>query len=128
MNKQFNAFNTLESRRFVHLEKKLSKVIKMKLGKYVKARVRSGMKFVSDRLTYVQSTIVTNSQHVTDLRRTFKDMNFLVEVVEVFKKANAEREKWEKNNPEIPTQEANAQFPDPVQEEKQTKDDHMADT
>ncbi|GJZ55928.1 hypothetical protein Tco_0611121 [Tanacetum coccineum] len=63
MNKQFNTFNTLESHRFVHLEKELSKVIKMKLGKSVKARVRSGMQFVSDRLASVQSTIATNSQH-----------------------------------------------------------------
>ncbi|GKC81501.1 hypothetical protein Tco_1137218 [Tanacetum coccineum] len=108
MNKQFNAFNTLENRRFVHLKKELSKVIKMKLGKSVKARVRSGMKFFTDRLASVQSTIATNSQHVTDLIRTFKDMNFLLEVVEVFKKANAEGEKWEKNNPETPTQEANS--------------------
>ncbi|GKA88345.1 hypothetical protein Tco_0810109 [Tanacetum coccineum] len=56
------------------------------------------------------------------------DMNFLLEVVEVFKKANTEGEKWEKNNLEIPTQEANAQIPDPAQGEKQTEDDHMVDT
>ncbi|GJW59222.1 hypothetical protein Tco_0105953 [Tanacetum coccineum] len=55
-----------------------------------------------------------------------QDMNFLLEVVEVFKKANAEGEKWEKNNLETPTQEANAQIPDPAQGEKQTEDDHMS--
>ncbi|GJW44937.1 hypothetical protein Tco_0073736 [Tanacetum coccineum] len=53
MNKQFHAFNTLESHRFLTLQKELS-----------------------------------------------KDMNFLLESTELLKKANAEEEKLEKNNPE----------------------------
>ncbi|GJY79388.1 retrovirus-related pol polyprotein from transposon TNT 1-94 [Tanacetum coccineum] len=88
MNKEFNALNTLESRRFVMLQKELSKVIRTKIGKLVKAKVRKGMSFVSDRLASVQSFIATNSQHVSDLRQAFQDMNFLLESAEVFKKAN----------------------------------------
>ncbi|GJX99854.1 hypothetical protein Tco_0356873 [Tanacetum coccineum] len=42
------------------------------------------------------------SKHVRDLRVMFKDMVNLLEAVEVFKKTNAEGEKWEKNNPEQP--------------------------
>ncbi|GJW60181.1 hypothetical protein Tco_0109516 [Tanacetum coccineum] len=114
MNKQFNAFNTLESHRFVTLQKELSKVLKTKMGKSVKEKVRKGMEDVSDRLASVQSSIATNSQHVIDLRQAFHDMIFLLESAEVFKKANAEGEKWEKNNLESPAQKENAQNPDPA--------------
>ncbi|GJS04500.1 hypothetical protein Tco_0321008 [Tanacetum coccineum] len=37
---------------------------------------------------------------IKDLRSMYKDMVFLLEAAEVFKKANAEGEKWEKNNPD----------------------------
>nr|GEY22683.1 hypothetical protein [Tanacetum cinerariifolium] len=43
----------------------------------------------------------------------------------IFKKANAKGEKWEKNNPESPAQEKNAQNPDPTQKEQKSKDDYM---
>ncbi|GJS32402.1 hypothetical protein Tco_0530784, partial [Tanacetum coccineum] len=85
INKQFNALNTLESHRFVTLQQELSKVIKTKLGVSIRNKVRKGMQTVSDKLALVQSTIATNSQHVQDLK-----------TAEVFKKANAEGEKWEK--------------------------------
>ncbi|GKC01975.1 hypothetical protein Tco_0993585, partial [Tanacetum coccineum] len=68
--------NTLESRRFVMLQKELSKVIRTKMGKSVKAKVRKGMSFVFNQLAFVQSSIATNSQHVFDLRQAFQDMNF----------------------------------------------------
>ncbi|GJZ32641.1 retrovirus-related pol polyprotein from transposon TNT 1-94 [Tanacetum coccineum] len=71
MNKEFNALNTLESRRFVILQKELSKVIRTKRGKLVKAKVLKGISFVSDWLASVQSFIATNSQHVSDLRQAF---------------------------------------------------------
>nr|GEV07052.1 retrovirus-related Pol polyprotein from transposon TNT 1-94 [Tanacetum cinerariifolium] len=38
MNKQFNAFNKIESQRFVHLEKELSKCIKSKLSKFFREK------------------------------------------------------------------------------------------
>ncbi|GJZ73708.1 retrovirus-related pol polyprotein from transposon TNT 1-94 [Tanacetum coccineum] len=86
MNKESNALNTLESRRFVMLQKELSKVIRTKIGKSVKAKVRKGMSFVSDRLASVQSSIATNSHHVSDLCQAFQDINFLFELVKVFKR------------------------------------------
>ncbi|GKA26796.1 hypothetical protein Tco_0712905 [Tanacetum coccineum] len=97
---------------FVTLQQELSKVIKNKLGVSVKNRVHKGMQAVSNKLASVQSTVATNSQHVHDLRLMFKDMVFLLEATEVFKKANAEGEEWEKNNPETPTEEKDAQNPD----------------
>ncbi|GKC55088.1 hypothetical protein Tco_1077833 [Tanacetum coccineum] len=95
MNREFNAFNTLESRRFVILQQELSKVIKTKLGVSVKNK---------------------------DLRSMYKDMVFLLEAAEVFKKANAEREKWEKNKLETPTEEN----PDQPQGEQQSGVDTIA--
>ncbi|GJW40928.1 hypothetical protein Tco_0066773, partial [Tanacetum coccineum] len=59
MNKQFNAFNTLESHRDA-----------------------SGF----HKLALVQSTVAINSQHVRDLRLMFKDMVLLLEAPKVFKR------------------------------------------
>ncbi|GKA36691.1 hypothetical protein Tco_0723256 [Tanacetum coccineum] len=47
-----------------------------------------------------------------------KDIVSLLEAAEFFKKANAEGEKWEKNNPESPTEEKDAQHPDQTKREK----------
>ncbi|GKB26979.1 hypothetical protein Tco_0866380 [Tanacetum coccineum] len=60
----------------------------------------------------------TNSQHVQDIRIMFKDMVSLLEAAEVFKKANYEGEKWEKNNPESPVEEKDAQHPDQTKGEQ----------
>ncbi|GKD13250.1 hypothetical protein Tco_1197657, partial [Tanacetum coccineum] len=98
---------------------------KTKLDKSVKQRVRKGMQVISDKLSTIQSSIATNYQHVTDLRLAFKDMIFLLEVVEVFKKANTEGEKWEKNNPDI--EETEVQTPELAQGETQSGDAIMAD-
>nr|GEY70133.1 hypothetical protein [Tanacetum cinerariifolium] len=83
--------------------KELSKAIKTKLGVSVRNKVRKGIKAVSNKIASIQSTVATNPQHVQDLRLMFKDMVFLLKAAEVFKKANAEGEKWEKNNLETPT-------------------------
>nr|GEV46178.1 hypothetical protein [Tanacetum cinerariifolium] len=53
-----------------------------------------------------------------DLIIMFKDMISLLEAAEVFKKANAEGEKWEKNNPEAPVEEQDAQHPDQTKGEQ----------
>nr|GEY42286.1 retrovirus-related Pol polyprotein from transposon TNT 1-94 [Tanacetum cinerariifolium] len=42
------------------------------------------------------------AQRVQDLRIMFHDMVYFLEATKVFKKANAEGKKWEKNNPETP--------------------------
>ncbi|GJV70975.1 hypothetical protein Tco_1490970 [Tanacetum coccineum] len=90
---EFNAFNKLESHRFVLLQKELSKSLHTKMRKSIRLKVRKGMKEVRDKLSFCTSTVATNSQHVQDLRVMFKDMVSLLETAEVFKKANVEGEK-----------------------------------
>ncbi|GJU02109.1 hypothetical protein Tco_1073192 [Tanacetum coccineum] len=66
---------------------------------------------------------VQQTLKVKDLRIMYNDMVSLLKAVKVFKKANAEGEKWEKNNTESLTEEKDAQNPD------QTKgDQHSRDT
>ncbi|GJX37572.1 retrovirus-related pol polyprotein from transposon TNT 1-94 [Tanacetum coccineum] len=71
-----------QSHGFVTLQQDLSKVIKNKLGVSVRNKVRKGMQAVSNKLTSVQSTMATNSQHVQDLRSMFKDMVLLLKAAE----------------------------------------------
>nr|GEU74514.1 hypothetical protein [Tanacetum cinerariifolium] len=96
---EFNAFNKLESPRFVLLQKELSKSLHKNIKRSIKLKVRKGLKEVQDKLSCCTSTMATNSQHVRDLRVMFKDMVSILEAAEVFKRANAKGEKWEKNNP-----------------------------
>ncbi|GJZ78588.1 hypothetical protein Tco_0643425, partial [Tanacetum coccineum] len=86
MHKEFNAFNKLESHRFVKLQKELSKVIKKELRVSIKNKVHKGMEVVSNKLASVQSFVAINSQHVQDLKLMFKDMVSLLEAAEVFKR------------------------------------------
>ncbi|GJZ14696.1 retrovirus-related pol polyprotein from transposon TNT 1-94 [Tanacetum coccineum] len=115
MYKEFNAFNKLESQIFVLLQKELSKSLHKNMKKSIRLKVRKGMKEVRNKLSCCTSTMATNSQHVQYLRVMFKDMVSLLEVAEVFKKANAEGEKWEKNNP---AEEKDAQHPDQTKGEQ----------
>ncbi|GKD17431.1 hypothetical protein Tco_1206589 [Tanacetum coccineum] len=68
MYKEFNAFNKLESQRFILLQKELSKSLHKNMRKSIRLKVM------------------------------FKDMVSLLKAVKVFKKANVEGEKREKNN------------------------------
>ncbi|GJX61906.1 hypothetical protein Tco_0294806 [Tanacetum coccineum] len=64
MNKEFNAFNTLESHRFVMLQKELSKVIRTKMGKSVKQKTEiAKMSFdqFSEYLTQTTSSIFSST-------------------------------------------------------------------
>ncbi|GJY15708.1 hypothetical protein Tco_0386130 [Tanacetum coccineum] len=91
------------------------------MRKSIRLKVRKGMKEVRDKLSFCASNVDTNSQHVQDLRSMFKDMVSLLEAAEVFKKANAEGEKWEKNNPESPIEEKDAQHPDQTKGEQYSR-------
>ncbi|GKD70534.1 hypothetical protein Tco_1324624, partial [Tanacetum coccineum] len=93
MYKEINAFNKLESQRFVILQKELRKSLHKNMRKSIRLKVRKGMKEVQDKLTYYTDIVATNSQYVQDIRVMFHDMVSLLEAAEVFKKANAEREK-----------------------------------
>ncbi|GKC54348.1 hypothetical protein Tco_1077093 [Tanacetum coccineum] len=61
-----------------------------------------------------------------DRRTMFKDMVSLLEVAEVIKKANAEGEKWEKNNPKTPIEDNDAQNSNQTQGEQHLRDATMA--
>ncbi|GJV33588.1 hypothetical protein Tco_1393988 [Tanacetum coccineum] len=91
MYKEFNALNKLKSQRFVLLKKELSTSLHNKMRKSTKLK---------------------------DLRIMFKDMVSLLETAEVFQKANAEGEKWEKNNPGSLAEEKEAQHPDQTKGEQ----------
>ncbi|GKC32815.1 hypothetical protein Tco_1040109, partial [Tanacetum coccineum] len=86
--REFNAFNRLESRRFVLLQKELSKFLHTKMRKSIRLRVRTGMKEVRNKLSACTSTIATNSHHVQDLRLMFKDM------VSLLHAAEGEQDSW----------------------------------
>nr|GEY61625.1 hypothetical protein [Tanacetum cinerariifolium] len=125
MNKQFHAFNILESRRFVTLYKELSKVIQNKMGVTIKKKVCKEMEAVSNKLASIQSTVATNSKHVWDLRLMFKDMVLLLEEAKFFRKANGEGGVGEKQ-PETPTEEKDAPNLDQPQGEQHSGDATLA--
>ncbi|GJS80132.1 hypothetical protein Tco_0730013 [Tanacetum coccineum] len=91
MYKEFNAFNKLESWRFILLQKELSKSLHNKIRKSIRLKVQKGMKEVQDKISFYTSIVDINSQHVQDLRIMFEDMVSLLEAVEVFKKANGDQ-------------------------------------
>ncbi|GJZ47715.1 hypothetical protein Tco_0601547 [Tanacetum coccineum] len=99
-------------------QKELSESLHKKMRKFIRLKVRKGMKEVRDKLSFCASTVDTNSQHVQDIRIMFKDMVSLLEAADVFKKANAEGEKWEKNNPESLVEEKDAQHPNQTKGEQ----------
>ncbi|GKE13598.1 hypothetical protein Tco_1417149, partial [Tanacetum coccineum] len=99
----------------VEAQKELSKSLHKNMKKSIRIKVRNGMKEVQDKLSCCTSTVATNSQHVHDLKFMFNDMVSLLQAVEVFKKANAEGEKWEKNNP---AKEKDTQHPDQTKGEQ----------
>ncbi|GJR23526.1 retrovirus-related pol polyprotein from transposon TNT 1-94 [Tanacetum coccineum] len=109
MNKELIAFNKLEANRFVHLQKELSKVIQNEIGRKVKTKVRTGMYKVTDRLDSLLNSTKDNFENIFDLKQQLKTMTSLLKAAKVFKKANAEGEMWEKNNPKQPENTSEAQ-------------------
>ncbi|GJY75366.1 hypothetical protein Tco_0480482 [Tanacetum coccineum] len=96
MNRQFNAFNKLESSRFVTLQKELSKVLLTKMGSFIRMKVRKVIKEFLDKLTYSTQRVYQNYVHVQEMTTLMRDMVCLLDSASVFAKANAEGEKWEK--------------------------------
>nr|GEX11333.1 hypothetical protein [Tanacetum cinerariifolium] len=105
----------VKAQRFLLLRKELSKSLHKNMKKSIRLKVKKGMKEVRDKLSCCTSIVAINSQHVYDLMVMFKDMVSLLKVAEVFKKANAKGEKWEKNNP---GEEKDAQHPNQTKGEK----------
>ncbi|GKC62256.1 hypothetical protein Tco_1089854 [Tanacetum coccineum] len=99
MNKELNAFNKLEAKTFIHLQKELRKVIQTQIGKKVKAKVRTGMSKVTERLESLMTSTHNNSDNVSDLKQQIADMVSLLKSAEVLKQTNADGKKCEKENP-----------------------------
>ncbi|GJR52694.1 hypothetical protein Tco_1403215 [Tanacetum coccineum] len=113
---------------FMHKSNKPYKISSLTLySSQFKNKVRKWVKVVSDKLASVQSTMATNSQHVHDLKTMYKDMVSLLEAAEVLKKANAEGDKWEKNNPKTPTKENPDQNQGEQQSEEKSSEKNVSD-
>nr|GEZ42165.1 hypothetical protein [Tanacetum cinerariifolium] len=56
------------------------------IGRKVKAKVRTGIRHVTERLGSLQGSIQDNSDRVFDLKEAIKTMNFLLEAGKVFKR------------------------------------------
>ncbi|GJV01487.1 hypothetical protein Tco_1335056 [Tanacetum coccineum] len=110
LNRQFNAFNKLESARFVVVQKEVTKVLKTKMETSIRMKVRKGMKEVRDKLKYRTMRINQNFSHVQEMTTLMRDMVHLLDSASIFAKANAEGEKWEKANPNLDTTDPNAQI------------------
>ncbi|GJY11147.1 hypothetical protein Tco_0379332 [Tanacetum coccineum] len=108
LNKELNALNTLEIQRFENLQKELLSAIHKKVGKSVRKCILEEMDIVKDRLSYFGSMLDKGDVNIRELVNLVKDMVSLLDSALVFRKANAEGEKWEKTNlePQItdPTQ------------------------
>ncbi|GJZ11054.1 hypothetical protein Tco_0545813 [Tanacetum coccineum] len=125
MNKELTAFNKLESNRFVHLQEELIKVIKKQIGKKVKAKVRTGMSKVTERLDTLLNSTEDNSVNISKLKRQMTELVSLLQLAKVLKQNTAEGEKSEKENQEQP-KEVNVEG---EQQDKleQSKDDDTAE-
>ncbi|GJW84367.1 hypothetical protein Tco_0157512 [Tanacetum coccineum] len=64
MNREYNAFNRMESSGLVHLQKQLSKAIRMKVGKFVQRNVKKEIKEVRDKFKYCIMKIDKNSSDI----------------------------------------------------------------
>ncbi|GKC20814.1 hypothetical protein Tco_1022964, partial [Tanacetum coccineum] len=96
-------------------------VIATKIGSKVKANVCISMGKVTERLDSLLDFTQKNADNITDLEEKIKTLNFLHNAAEVFKKANAEGEKWEKNNPESPKNDTELKSTDGEQQENIAK-------
>nr|GEW59597.1 hypothetical protein [Tanacetum cinerariifolium] len=68
-------------------------------------------KLKSQRFILLQKELIKSLHNKLRKSISLKDIVSLLEATEVFKKANAEGDKWEKNNPESHTEEKDAQYP-----------------
>ncbi|GJT08720.1 hypothetical protein Tco_0843182, partial [Tanacetum coccineum] len=95
-----------------HLPGLLSDALKDTLPQLIKDSIKNFVsKSIAEELPQIEAQ---------DLRLMFKDMFSLLEAAEVFKKANTEGEKWEKNNPEYLAKEKDALRPDQSKGEQES--------
>ncbi|GKA85566.1 hypothetical protein Tco_0807220 [Tanacetum coccineum] len=93
LNKDLNALNTLETRRFENLQKELLTAIQAKVGKSVRKYVRKEMQIVKDHLSYFAGKLDKGEIDIRELINLMKDMVHLLDSANVFKEAKDEEEK-----------------------------------
>ncbi|GJR19283.1 hypothetical protein Tco_0967810 [Tanacetum coccineum] len=92
-NKELNALNTLESRRFDTLQTELMTTIRAKVGKSIRKSVGKEMQIVQDRISYCATQLEKGDVHLRELINLLKDMVFLLDSTKVFEKVKVEGEK-----------------------------------
>nr|GEV09164.1 hypothetical protein [Tanacetum cinerariifolium] len=88
-------------------KKQLSKALKIKIRSSIRTQVKKGIKRVSNRLKYCTEKNNKNSIHTKELIDLIQHMVYLLKSAQVFRKANAKGEKWEKTNPDLNTSDPN---------------------
>ncbi|GKD45708.1 hypothetical protein Tco_1270353 [Tanacetum coccineum] len=104
LNKELNALNTLESRRFDTLQKELMTTTRAKVGNTVRKSVGKEMHIVRDRISYCVTQLNKGDVNHRELINLMKDMIFLLDLASVFDKAKVKREKvstQEDRDPEL---------------------------
>nr|GEU69089.1 retrovirus-related Pol polyprotein from transposon TNT 1-94 [Tanacetum cinerariifolium] len=96
-----------------------------KIGTSIRKKVGNEMDEVCDKLKYFTKKIDKYSIHMTDLVNLIQDMVHLLDSALVFRKANAEGEKWEKANPDLDSTGPNLYNTDLIQGEQLLKNDEM---
>ncbi|GKB49623.1 hypothetical protein Tco_0900376 [Tanacetum coccineum] len=120
LNKELNAFNKLEANRFFHLQEELSMVIQKQISKKVKAKVRTGMSKVTERLDILLNSTKENSDNISEIKQQMTGLAFLLQSAKVLKKTNAEGEKCENSEGTNAQEEQGNEKPEPVQGEQQS--------
>nr|GEW70405.1 hypothetical protein [Tanacetum cinerariifolium] len=78
MNRQFNTFNKLKSSRFVTLQQELGKVLRTKMGYFIRMKVIKGMK---EEEQPPKNNIMENAQGSIHLYKNYQVLNKLFELL-----------------------------------------------
>ncbi|GJU14551.1 hypothetical protein Tco_1142517 [Tanacetum coccineum] len=92
LNKEFNALNVLESRRFVTLQKKLTKAIKTKVGKSVQQSVKGEIKNVHELFKYSIKQLDKIDVNLRELVNLIRDLVLLIDTTSASSKVSLEGE------------------------------------
>nr|GEV41448.1 ribonuclease H-like domain-containing protein [Tanacetum cinerariifolium] len=93
LNKELNALNTLENNKIVDLQKKLTRVIKTTVGKFVQRNNSKGSKVVSELLKYYVMQLDKADVSLHELYDLIRDLVILIDSALASTKVSPEGEK-----------------------------------
>nr|GEX99526.1 hypothetical protein [Tanacetum cinerariifolium] len=93
LNKELIALNILENNRIVDLQKKLTKAVKIKVGKYVQRNVKREVKVFRELVKYCVMRFNKNDVNVCDLVDLIRDLVVLIDTASASAKAAPEGER-----------------------------------